>query len=71
MNKLKESLFAHGLLSMYNLTKSIAMTDKSLRISSVLYKCCRKTVTSQTELKKYDATDINPYRTNVENRVSS
>jgi len=61
MNKVKESLFAYGLLSMHNLTKSIAMTDKSLLIFSVLYKCCRKTVTSQTELKNYDAIHIKHY----------
>jgi hypothetical protein len=62
MNKVKESLFAHGLLSMYSLTKSIAMTDKPLRIFSVLCKCCRKTVTSQTDLKNYDAIDIKHYK---------
>jgi len=61
MNKVKESLFASGLFSMYGLTKSIAMTDKSLRVSSVLYKCRRKTVTSQTELKNDDAIDIKHY----------
>jgi len=61
MNKVKESLFANGLLSMYSSTKSIAMTDNSLRVSSVLYECCRKTVTYQTELKNYDAIDIKNY----------
>jgi hypothetical protein len=54
-------LFAHGLLSMYNLTKSLAITDKPLRIFSVLCKYCRKTVTSQTELKHYDVIDITYY----------
>ena len=61
MNKVNESLFAHGLLSMYNLTKSIAMTDKSLRIFLVLFNCCRKIVTFQKKLKIYDAIDIKPY----------
>jgi hypothetical protein len=61
MNKVKESLFAYGLLSLYNFTKSIAVTDKSLRIFSVLCKCCRKTVTSQMELKNYDAIHIKHY----------
>jgi hypothetical protein len=61
MNKVKESLFVYGLLSTHNLTKSMAMTDKSFRIFSVWCKCCRKTVTSQTELKNYDAKDIKHY----------
>jgi hypothetical protein len=61
MSKVKERLFAHDLLSMYNSTKSIAMTDKSLRIFSVLCKCYRKRVTSQTEFKNYYAMDIQHY----------
>jgi len=36
MNKVKGSLFAYGLLSLHSFTKSIAKTDKSLRIFSVL-----------------------------------
>ena len=56
---------------MYNWAERAVMTDKSLRSSSVSVSAAIKQFRGETELISYEAVNINPYPTNVENRVSS